>query len=108
MRIEEIEKGNTYFNVKGLRRTVVGAPAKGSTGLVFYKRPNSSKIYQCWITSFAKWAKGIVQGEEMSFVLQCLCGKKNEGYFSDTDIEEKIHCDCGLAWIIPRPSREKV
>jgi len=106
MRMDEIKEGLTYHNGHGLQRIVVQVPKNGKFGDVTYRKPGSEKTYSCYITTFCEWARGIVQGEEVSFSLKCSCSNTIEGYFSETDLEEILYCGCGKVWKIQRPTNK--
>jgi hypothetical protein len=44
--------------------------------------------------------------KEVHFELECECGEVLKGYFSDTDNQERLFCNCGLVWEISKPYKE--
>lgn len=43
----------------------------------------------------------------ISFSLTCSCGELMSGIIRRGDIQDKLHCRCGLVWTIPKPQEEK-
>lgn len=44
--------------------------------------------------------------KEHSFSVVCSCGNKHNGFLGEDDLQERIHCECGMVWTIQRPYQE--